>query len=82
MNLSILLDSGDSFIFKFGRINAFSFSPFWPFFMTAPDEKLRALILAESMVSIRGEKWLIGEINLPNAKEPIPADRYVTMSML
>lgn len=43
--------------------------------MAAPAEKLQALILAESMVSILGEKWLIGPIKLPNVEEPIPADR-------
>ncbi|KAJ4823705.1 hypothetical protein Tsubulata_051574, partial [Turnera subulata] len=31
----------------------------------APAEKLHALILAEYMVSIRGEEWLIGQANLP-----------------
>uniref|UniRef100_A0A6P4ACC7 neurochondrin isoform X2 n=1 Tax=Ziziphus jujuba TaxID=326968 RepID=A0A6P4ACC7_ZIZJJ len=45
----------------------------------APAEKLRALILAESMVSILGERWLIGQINLPNMKEPIPVDRCLLL---
>ena len=53
----------------------FFFRPFWLSLMTGPAEKLQALILAESMISILGEKWLIGQINLPNVKEPIPADR-------
>lgn len=45
----------------------------------APTEKLQALILAESMVSILGEKWLIGPIKLPNVEEPIPADRCLLL---
>ena len=31
-------------------------------------------MLAEAMVSILGEWWLIGKINLPD-KDPIPVDR-------
>ncbi|KAF3447071.1 hypothetical protein FNV43_RR12251 [Rhamnella rubrinervis] len=45
----------------------------------APADKFQALILAESMISILGEKWLIGQINLPNVKEPIPADRCLLL---
>ncbi|KDP33550.1 hypothetical protein JCGZ_07121 [Jatropha curcas] len=41
----------------------------------APAEKLHALILAESMVSILGESWLIGQPNLPDLQDPTPADR-------
>lgn len=44
--------------------------------MPAPAEKLQALSLAESMVSILGEGWLIGEIELPDVRDPIPSDRY------
>lgn len=44
----------------------------------APAEKFEALILAESMVSIKGEGWLIGQINLPNVQDPTPADRVIT----
>lgn len=43
--------------------------------MAAPTEKLQALVLADSMMTIFGERWLIGHINLPGMKEPIPADR-------
>ncbi|XVE71224.1 hypothetical protein DITRI_Ditri10aG0133800 [Diplodiscus trichospermus] len=45
----------------------------------APAEKFEALILAESMVSIMGESWLIGQINLPNVQDPIPADRCLLL---
>ncbi|XVF48315.1 hypothetical protein PTKIN_Ptkin03bG0180300 [Pterospermum kingtungense] len=45
----------------------------------APAEKFEALILAESMVSIMGEDWLIGQINLPNVQDPIPADRCLLL---
>ncbi|TYI22668.1 hypothetical protein ES332_A06G118600v1 [Gossypium tomentosum] len=45
----------------------------------APAEKFEALILAESMVSIKGEGWLIGQINLPNVQDPIPADRCLLL---
>lgn len=43
--------------------------------MAAPAEKFQALILAKAMISIIGEKWLIGPIQLPNSEEPISADR-------
>ncbi|XP_039050992.1 neurochondrin-like [Hibiscus syriacus] len=45
----------------------------------APAENFEALILAESMVSIKGEGWLIGQINLPNVQVPIPADRCLLL---
>ncbi|KAK9280645.1 hypothetical protein L1049_014341 [Liquidambar formosana] len=45
----------------------------------APAEKLQALILAESMVSIVGEEWLIGQMNLPDMQDPIPADRCLLL---
>ncbi|XP_040971610.1 neurochondrin isoform X1 [Gossypium hirsutum] len=45
----------------------------------APAEKFEALILAESMVSIKGEGWLIGQINLPNVQDPTPADRCLLL---
>lgn len=41
----------------------------------APSEKLHALILAENMMSILGEKWLIGRVKLPNIEDDLPADR-------
>ncbi|KAG7618098.1 Armadillo-type fold [Arabidopsis thaliana x Arabidopsis arenosa] len=43
----------------------------------APSEKLHALILAENMMSILGEKWLIGGVKLPNVD--IPADRCLLL---
>ncbi|CAB4266821.1 unnamed protein product [Prunus armeniaca] len=45
----------------------------------APTEKLQALILADYMMTIFGERWLIGHINLPGVKEPIPADRCLVL---
>ncbi|XP_021276278.1 neurochondrin isoform X2 [Herrania umbratica] len=45
----------------------------------APAEKFEALIVAEAMVSIMGEGWLIGQINLPNVHDPIPADRCLLL---
>jgi hypothetical protein len=41
----------------------------------APAERLEALMLAETMVSIHGEQWLIGRINLPDKEDSIPVDR-------
>ncbi|XWS72712.1 hypothetical protein CRYUN_Cryun02cG0064100 [Craigia yunnanensis] len=45
----------------------------------APAERFEALILAESMVSIMGNDWLIGQINLPDVQDPIPADRCLLL---
>ncbi|KAI3946720.1 hypothetical protein MKW98_003283 [Papaver atlanticum] len=44
-------------------------------------EKLQALILAESIISIVGENWLIDQKQLPNDREiePIPADRCLLL---
>lgn len=41
----------------------------------APSERLHALILAENMMSILGEKWLIGRVKLPGVEDYLPADR-------
>ncbi|XP_065849529.1 uncharacterized protein [Euphorbia lathyris] len=41
----------------------------------APAERLHALILAESMMSLFGENWLIGQSNLPDLQEPLPRDK-------
>nr|GMD47403.1 neurochondrin isoform X1 [Ipomoea batatas] len=45
----------------------------------APTSKFQALVLAECVMSIVGEGWLIGEMNLPNAKYSLPADRCVML---
>ncbi|KAJ0030427.1 hypothetical protein Pint_12463 [Pistacia integerrima] len=45
----------------------------------APAEKLQALILAESMVSIMGEEWLISKIELPDIQDSIPVDRCLLL---
>ncbi|KAM3711340.1 hypothetical protein ACJW31_01G101300 [Castanea mollissima] len=45
----------------------------------APAERLEALMLAEAMVSILGEQWLIGQINLPDKEDPIPVDRFLLL---
>lgn len=45
-----------------------------------PAEKLPALILAESVISIVGEQWLFGPINyLPDLENPIPADKCILL---
>ncbi|KAM0053708.1 putative neurochondrin [Helianthus debilis subsp. tardiflorus] len=41
----------------------------------APNQRLEALILAESLMCIAGEGWLIEQTNLPGTPESIPADR-------
>nr|POE70359.1 hypothetical protein CFP56_29722 [Quercus suber] len=48
-------------------------------FVGSPAEKLEALTLAEAMVSILGEHWLIGQINLPDKEDPIPVDRFLLL---
>ncbi|KAJ0251859.1 Uncharacterized protein HA466_0127550 [Hirschfeldia incana] len=45
----------------------------------APSEKLHALILAENMVSILGEKWLIGRVKLPSVEDYLPAARCLLL---
>ncbi|CAL0319142.1 unnamed protein product [Lupinus luteus] len=40
----------------------------------AAAERLQALILAESMVSISGEDWLISQVSTNDAQGPTPAD--------
>ncbi|XP_029125303.1 neurochondrin isoform X2 [Cajanus cajan] len=40
----------------------------------APAERLQALILAESMVSMYGEHWLVSQVSKNDAKNPAPAD--------
>lgn len=45
----------------------------------APAEKFEALILAESMISIMGERWLIGKISSLNVQDPIPANRCLML---
>ncbi|XP_077238016.1 neurochondrin family protein [Tasmannia lanceolata] len=45
----------------------------------ASAEKLRALVLAESMMSIIGESWLLDQTNLPGDQDPIPVDRCLLL---
>ncbi|GAV79586.1 Neurochondrin domain-containing protein [Cephalotus follicularis] len=45
----------------------------------APAEKLQALILAETMVSVLGEEWLISQPSLPDIQDPIPANRCLLL---
>ncbi|XP_045804080.1 neurochondrin [Trifolium pratense] len=40
----------------------------------APSERLQALVLAESMVSIFGEVWLISQVSSNDTQDPTPAD--------
>ncbi|CAN8273277.1 unnamed protein product [Cochlearia groenlandica] len=39
-----------------------------------PSEKMHALILAENMMSILGEKWVIGQVKLPSVEDYLPAN--------
>ncbi|GMQ02973.1 hypothetical protein CsSME_00048967 [Camellia sinensis var. sinensis] len=45
----------------------------------APAEKLQALVLAESTISIVGEGWLIGQMNLSDTQDLVPADRCILL---
>ncbi|CAK9143344.1 unnamed protein product [Ilex paraguariensis] len=45
----------------------------------APAAKLQALILAESVISTVGEEWLIGQMNLPDLQDRVPADRCILL---
>lgn len=41
----------------------------------ASTEKLRALVLAESMMSTVGEEWLLDHNHLPDDQNPFPVDK-------
>ncbi|KAL5698436.1 hypothetical protein ACHQM5_029470 [Ranunculus cassubicifolius] len=45
----------------------------------ASTEKIQALVLAESMMSILGEEWLIDQRNLPGEKDRLPVDRCLLL---
>ncbi|XP_010244770.1 PREDICTED: neurochondrin isoform X2 [Nelumbo nucifera] len=45
----------------------------------APSDKLQALILAESMMSLLGEGWLIDQKNVPDVQNPLPVDRCLLL---
>ncbi|KAK6162123.1 hypothetical protein DH2020_001964 [Rehmannia glutinosa] len=45
----------------------------------APADKLQALVLAECVISIVGEEWLIGPTTLPDARSSFPADRCILL---
>ncbi|XP_073133310.1 uncharacterized protein [Henckelia pumila] len=45
----------------------------------APEEKLQALVLAESVISIIGEDWLIGPITLPPEKNSSRVDLCIML---
>ncbi|KAL9271551.1 Neurochondrin-like protein [Drosera capensis] len=48
----------------------------WPtYIQAAADQKLQALVVAESMVSMLGEGWLIGQVNLHDTQSSFPSDR-------
>ncbi|KAL9675403.1 hypothetical protein QQ045_003605 [Rhodiola kirilowii] len=44
-----------------------------------PAEKLQALLLSESMMSLVGEGWLINQMTLPDVQEVPPAERSVLL---
>lgn len=45
----------------------------------ALSHKLHALVLAECVISIVGERWLIGEMNLTGSQVSLPADRCILL---
>ncbi|XP_057959684.1 uncharacterized protein LOC131152081 isoform X2 [Malania oleifera] len=45
----------------------------------APAEKLQALTLAEAMISVLGEEWLIGDLTLPGSQDSYPRDRCILL---
>ncbi|KAJ8536802.1 hypothetical protein K7X08_035203 [Anisodus acutangulus] len=45
----------------------------------APSHKLQALVLAECVISIVGEGWLIGEMNLTDSQDSLSADRCILL---
>lgn len=45
----------------------------------APSHKLHALVLTECVISIVGERWLIGEMNLTGSQVSLPADRCILL---
>ncbi|XP_031382771.1 uncharacterized protein LOC116196947 isoform X1 [Punica granatum] len=45
----------------------------------APAEKLHSLVLAETAISIMGERWLINPVKLPNMQEQVPPDRCLLL---
>eukprot|EP01018_Ginkgo_biloba_P002063 Gb_26598 [translate_table: standard] len=64
--------------------------PFWPTYVrvgigtilqnrVVADQKHLALVVAESMMETFGEGWLIGPMNLPGDKDPIPSDRCLLL---
>ncbi|KAL6534128.1 hypothetical protein OROHE_013961 [Orobanche hederae] len=46
---------------------------------SAPADKLQALVLAECVISIVGEEWLIGPTTLQDARNSFPSDRCVML---
>ncbi|GAB4855149.1 hypothetical protein Ancab_023780 [Ancistrocladus abbreviatus] len=45
----------------------------------APDHKLQALILAESLVTMLGEGWLIAQMDVPDIKNSTKSDRCLLL---
>ncbi|XP_043700807.1 neurochondrin [Telopea speciosissima] len=45
----------------------------------AASEKLQALVLAESMMSILGEIWLVSQKNVPDIQCPVPVDKCLLL---
>ncbi|XP_069144323.1 uncharacterized protein [Solanum lycopersicum] len=45
----------------------------------APSHKLHALVLTECVISIVGERWLNGEMNLTGSQVSLPADRCILL---
>ncbi|KAJ8554401.1 hypothetical protein K7X08_025079 [Anisodus acutangulus] len=48
-------------------------------YLVAPSYKLQALVLAECVMSIVGEGWLIREMNLTDSQDSLPADKCILL---
>ncbi|XP_020090387.1 uncharacterized protein LOC109711650 [Ananas comosus] len=42
-------------------------------------EKLQALLLAECMMSILGENWLLEQTNIPEEQKPMPVEKFLLL---
>lgn len=45
----------------------------------APEQKIQALIVAEAMLSLLGEGWLIGQLDVPDLHKSFPSDRCLLL---
>ncbi|KAL0394305.1 UNVERIFIED_CONTAM: hypothetical protein Slati_4396700 [Sesamum latifolium] len=74
-------DDGVTTFYESGGMNVLGSQ--MPTLPDAPAEKLQALLLAECVISIVGEEWLIGPTTLHNTHSSFPADRpFYSISFL